>query len=163
GTVANPGLAALVSRPGQDTGEQHASRAVELLRQAVRAGHRHVAGWQSDPDLAVLASRPAVQDLRGQSGALRGDHSGWRGDTTREAVGLYGLAPQQHLARCRELTAQGYRPVALSLGTVVGEQGAVAASVWHGPALPEAEKDGLAKWQGVAAATLLAQGQAEGL
>ena len=45
--------------------------------------------------------------------------------------------------------------VALSLGVVTGENGALAASVLHRPALPVAEKDRLAKWQGVAGATLM--------
>ncbi len=87
----------------------------------------------------------------------------WRDDSTREAVGLHGLSPERHLARCRDLAAQGYRPVALSLGKMAGEKDALAASVWHLPALPVAEADRLAKWQGVAGATLMALGQPEAI
>jgi formylglycine-generating enzyme required for sulfatase activity/tRNA A-37 threonylcarbamoyl transferase component Bud32 len=162
GLAAAPGLPGLLAlAPGPEKPKEDARRAVQLLERAVAAGCSHVAGWQEDAALAVLAERPAFCALLRQARAERRYGSVWREETTREAVGLHGLSAAEHLRRCRELAAQGYRCEALSLALVSGEKEAVAASVWHRPVLPAAQKDRLAKWQGVAGATLLALGQPE--
>jgi formylglycine-generating enzyme required for sulfatase activity len=71
---------------------------------------------------------------------------------------VHGLDLTRHLARCRELTQQGYRPVSVS---VVEGQAVAAASVWHRPVVPEEDKEVLAKRQAQAAVTLLQLGHGE--
>jgi hypothetical protein len=95
------------------------------------------------------------QEIHLLTGVPRHYASVWRDDPTHEAVGLHGLSAEAHLARCRELAAQGYRPVALSLAPIAGEKGPLAASVWHRPVPPALEQERLARRQGTAAATLL--------
>jgi formylglycine-generating enzyme required for sulfatase activity len=82
----------------------------------------------------------------------------WRDDPSREAVGPHGLSGEQHLARCRELAGQGYRPVAVSLAASAGALG-VVASVWHRPVPAAAEQARQARRQATAGATLLHLGQ----
>jgi formylglycine-generating enzyme required for sulfatase activity len=97
----------------------------------------------------------APRSLALVAGGSRQYASAWRDDTTREARGLHGLSAQAHLARCRELIAAGYRPVALSLAALAGEKTPLAASAWHRPVPPAEARDRLASRQGTAAATLL--------
>src|SRR5262249_29976765 len=69
-------------------------------------------------------------------------------------------APAEHLAWCRRLAAEGYRPAALSLAEIAPVAGAradrrlVAASVWHRPAGAEAERMALARRRANLAAAL---------
>lgn len=102
-----------------------------------------------------------IRELLVGTRSLRRYTSVWHLDTTRNSIGLYELPAEAHLARCKELAREGYRPVALSL--VPRVEGAQAASVWHRPALPVEEADRLAKWQGVAGAMLMALGQPESI
>jgi serine/threonine protein kinase/formylglycine-generating enzyme required for sulfatase activity len=75
--------------------------------------------------------------------------------TSRE---IHGLAPTEHLARCRELMAQGFRPASLSVCEVEPGQPLVA-SVWHRPIIPDEKKEKLAKRQANAAVALLRMNQ----
>src|SRR5262249_37820720 len=52
---------------------------------------------------------------------------------TRQAEGLQGLSAEEHLRRCVDLAARGYRPVALSLAVLDGDKAPRAASAWHRP------------------------------
>jgi formylglycine-generating enzyme required for sulfatase activity len=72
----------------------------------------------------------------------------------------FGLTPEQQVARCRGLEAQGYRPVALSVAQV-GEGRLVTASVWHRPAVPDEQTERLARRQATAAVALLRLGLPE--
>jgi hypothetical protein len=94
----------------------------------------------------------------------------WQLSAERVSEELHGLEPAAHLARCRELAAQGYRPAALSVAqasSLVGPQArtlaarTVAGSVWHLPVIPDAAKEALAKRQAQAGVALLQLGQAE--
>jgi formylglycine-generating enzyme required for sulfatase activity len=76
-------------------------------------------------------------------------------DATREAVGLYGLSAETHLAQCRKLAAQGYRPAAIAPLHLPGTKESLAASVWHRPLPPAPEQQRRASRQATAAATLL--------
>src|SRR5262249_59047438 len=82
-------------------------------------------------------------------------------DASFEAIPVYGLDPAAHLQKCRELTAQGYRPVSLSLARVTPEGPLVTASVWHRPVVEEGVKDRLAERQARAAGALARMGKAE--
>jgi formylglycine-generating enzyme required for sulfatase activity/tRNA A-37 threonylcarbamoyl transferase component Bud32 len=115
-----------------------------------------VAGLVAAPrSLAVLGLSQRYRAIASLAASPRHYASVWRDNTAREAKGLHGLSAQAHLARCRELIAQGYRPVALSLVALPGEKTPLAASAWHRPVPPEQERDRLATRQATAAATLL--------
>jgi formylglycine-generating enzyme required for sulfatase activity len=85
-------------------------------------------------------------------------------DAHWEAVTVQGLAPAEHLARCRELERQGYRPVAISVAPFPSSGGRPAllgVSVWHRPVVPDADKERLAKRQANAAVALMRLGRPE--
>src|SRR5262249_55403447 len=113
--VAAPLSWGLVALPPDGEPARHAERALELLRQGVQGGYAGLAALQLDSQLMALPQRATVEALFARAGAHRRYASVWHGDTSRQAEGLSGLSPGQHLARCRLLAAQGYRPVALSL------------------------------------------------
>ncbi len=85
----------------------------------------------------------------------------WMGDYRFEASPIFGLDPTAHLQRCRELVAQGYRMVALSVARTSSEGPPITASVWHRPLITEEAKDQLAKRQARAAIALLRMGKTE--
>jgi formylglycine-generating enzyme required for sulfatase activity len=172
GLVLSPGALPRAAQAGLAPGGEpaaHTERAVALLKQAAEAGHPlvaplgsgSVAGWATDPDLTELRDHPTFRELLAPVGVLGGYASAWGEDTAHEAEGLHGLAPGAHLARCRELAARGWRPVALALARAPGARDPVAASVWHRPVPAAAEQARLARRQATAAATLLRLGQAE--
>ena len=78
-----------------------------------------------------------------------------------EASSIYGLDPAAHLQKCRELIAQGYRPVSWSVSRTTPEGPLVTASVWHRPVVREEVKDRLAERQARAAVALVRMGKAE--
>jgi formylglycine-generating enzyme required for sulfatase activity len=160
GLVAAPGLAPPAWMP-PDAGVPagHAGRALALLKQGLDAGCGDLAGLRADPDLEPLAGRPDYRQLLAGAGALRRYGSVWRADLGREGAGLSGLSAEAHLARCRELAGQGWRPAALSVAEVAGERGPVAASAWHRRVLPARQHDRHAQRQASAAVTLLHLGQ----
>jgi formylglycine-generating enzyme required for sulfatase activity len=84
----------------------------------------------------------------------------WIDSATHVSAEVHGLDPAAHLARCRELAAQGYRPASL---TVVEDGGGrlLTGSVWHRPVVPEGDRDALAKRQAQAATALLQLGAPE--
>ncbi len=78
-----------------------------------------------------------------------------------ESRSLHGLEPAQHLARCRELAAEGLRPVAIDACLPTGGNEPGAASVWHKRFVTEAQRDALARRQAVVAVGLLRLGLAD--
>ena len=66
-----------------------------------------------------------------------------------------GRDPADHLARCRELAAAGWRPVAVSVA------GPAACSVWHRPEVSTGDRNKLARRQARAAVALLHLGAAD--
>src|SRR5262249_19228151 len=78
-----------------------------------------------------------------------------------EAMPIYGLDPAAHLQKCRELTAQGYRPVSWSVARTTPDGPLMTASVWHRPVVSEQVKDRLAERQARAAISLIRMGKAE--
>jgi formylglycine-generating enzyme required for sulfatase activity/tRNA A-37 threonylcarbamoyl transferase component Bud32 len=77
-----------------------------------------------------------------------------------EAERVLGLTPQEQVARMRELAVQGWRPAALSVAEVSqgwwGTAPLRTASLWHRPAVMEADRVARAPRQANAAALLLA-------
>jgi len=84
----------------------------------------------------------------------------WIDSPTAVSEEVHGLDPAAHLARCRALADQGYRPVSLTVADV-GAGGLLAGSVWQQPVVTPADKDALAKRQARAAVALLRLGTPE--
>jgi formylglycine-generating enzyme required for sulfatase activity len=80
----------------------------------------------------------------------------WHHGGKRTTVEFHGLDPAAHLARCRELARQGYRPEVVA--AVLSGGKTEAASVWHRPVVPEESREALARRQANAAAALLLLG-----
>ena len=84
----------------------------------------------------------------------------WDTEPGRQGEAVLGLAPADHLARCRDLAARGWRPVVVST-TMPPNGGSTVASVWHRPLPSRPQEERLAQKQAQAAATLLHLGQAD--
>jgi formylglycine-generating enzyme required for sulfatase activity len=76
-------------------------------------------------------------------------------------VESHGLNPAAHLARCRQLAEDGYRPAALSVVAPADDGPPLTASVWHRPLVPEEARRTQAKRRATASAALLQLGQPE--
>jgi formylglycine-generating enzyme required for sulfatase activity/tetratricopeptide (TPR) repeat protein len=159
----------------------HSERAIELLRQAIANGYTNFSHMQTDPDLDALHTHPGFLELLRKGNLDRRYAAVWHDSAALESAESHGLDPVQHLQKCRELAAQGYRPAAISVASLDslgaatarerqadplpnrGSDGRnfVTASVWHRPVIPESAKDALAKRQAQAAVALLQLGQGE--
>jgi serine/threonine protein kinase/formylglycine-generating enzyme required for sulfatase activity len=87
----------------------------------------------------------------------------WTSDASFEGTLLFGLSPTEHLAKCRELLAEGYRPASCSVSASATAGASITASVWHRPVIKEETKDRLAERQARAAITLVRMGEEEGV
>jgi formylglycine-generating enzyme required for sulfatase activity len=163
GLVGAPLLRALGALAGVPAGapERLAERGLALLRQAVAEGYANWANLRSDADLAEVHALPAYERWVIEQGGARHYDSVWSPAADREAAALFDLGPDDHLARCRELAAEGYRPVSLALAALPLEGKTVVSSVWHRPVLAEDVRGRLAARRGTAAALLLALGESE--
>jgi formylglycine-generating enzyme required for sulfatase activity len=122
----------------------------------VRSARQELLVWLSGAPLVGLGVRAANPPLPHPERAYGGTFAAL---AQFDAVALPGLAPAEHLARCRELAAQGYRPVAVTEAEFPRQGGRLAASVWHRPVVPDDAKERLAKRQANAAVALLRLGQ----
>src|SRR5262249_47669933 len=155
---ASSAWTALAVLPGPGKSAEHANRALTLLERALAAGYRNFANLHTEPDLEAVRRLPGYREVLARQRLLGRYSSAWREDSTHEATGLHGLTPEEHLKRCRELVAQGWRPVGLSLTTLPAEKEVVAASVWHRRTVPAQEQERLARRQGTAGSLLLRLG-----
>jgi formylglycine-generating enzyme required for sulfatase activity len=158
--LGSPSLPALAARPEPGLEVRYAGRAAELLRLAVSRGYGDFAQIQSNADLEAIRGHAGYCEMLRRNGLMRRYSTVWRSDATRQAESPHGLPPAEHLGRCRELAAKGYRPAALSLASLPQEKTPLAASVWHRPVV-QADKDALASRQATAATTLLTLKQTE--
>ena len=85
----------------------------------------------------------------------------WHTIAKLEAAESHGLDPAAHLARCRQLASEGYRPAALTAASLLNGEPTTTASVWHRPVVQDVEREALAKRQANGAAALLRLGLAE--
>jgi len=167
------GLAVVVGLPGQPApplplewlekqlaarADAYAERAVALLRQAVDASYSDFANMQTDYSFDSIRRNPGFIEVLGHGHLERQYAAVWHDSAPRESAESHGLSPAEHLARCRALAAEGYRPVALSVAVVAEGQAPVTASVWQRPVIPKADRAALAKRQATAAAALLLLG-----
>ena len=112
-------------------------------------------------DLDPIRDEPAFAEIMKAGHPDRRYAAAWSSDPSFEASLLYGLDPAAQLTRCRELVAQGYRPVSWSVTRTTSEGRLVTASVWHRPTVHEDVKDRLAERQARAAVALVRMGKTE--
>jgi formylglycine-generating enzyme required for sulfatase activity/tRNA A-37 threonylcarbamoyl transferase component Bud32 len=140
---------------------KHQDRAVALLERSVAAGLARCWDIRTDPRLAPLHDHPGYQALVARFHPEREYSAVWHTTDAWESVETHGLAPEAHRTRCRELQAQGYHPVALSVAETITGRPLVTASVWQRARISEAAREALARRQAGAALALLKLGQAE--
>jgi len=141
-------------------GRDRAERAIRLLQTAIQNGYSDYNHMQEDTDLDLIRDLPAFIDIMKAGRLDRSYAAVWAGDFRFEASPLLGLDPTTHLQRCRELVAQGYRMVTLSVARTSPEAPPITASVWHRPVITEETRDRLAERQARAAVALLRMGKA---
>jgi formylglycine-generating enzyme required for sulfatase activity len=151
-----------VSRSDKARGRRLEERCLQLLGEAVKNDDADFGKMDKDGDLDPIRDEPAFAEIMKAGHPDRRSAAVWGSDATSfEAIPIYGLDPAAHLRKCRELTAQGYRPVSWSLARTTPGGSPVAASVWHRPTVPEEVKDRLAERQARAAVALARMGKAE--
>ena len=116
---------------------------------------------QEDADLDPLRELPAFADIVRPFHLEPSYAAVWTGDFRFDANPLFGLDPKAHLQRCRELEAQGYRMVALSVARTSPEAPPFTASVWHRPVITDETRDKLAERQARAAVALVRMDKAD--
>ena len=150
-----------VSRSDKAKGRQLAERCLQLLREAVKNDDADFGKMDEDADLDPIRDDPAFAEIMKAGHPDRRYAAAWSSDASFEATSIYGLDPAAHLRKCRELIAQGYRPVSWSASQTATEGPLVTASVWHRPVVAEEAKDRLAERQARAAVALVRMGKAE--
>ncbi|MGE3780576.1 MAG: tetratricopeptide repeat protein, partial [Pirellulaceae bacterium] len=95
-----------------------AHEALDLLRRAVTAGFPHPSAIWSDPDLNSIRHRDEYRKILADAGFGHSISSVWGTSSAYESVVLHGIPPRELRARCQELVAQHYRPVAISVANV---------------------------------------------
>ncbi len=149
-----------VARKDQAKGQALRERAIRLLSKAIENGHA-CGPVQADANLDPLRELPAFADIMRPLRLDRSCAAVWTGDFRFEAIPLFSLDPKAHLQRCRELEAQGYRMVALSVARTSPEAPPFTASVWHRPVITDETRDKLAERQARAAVALIRMDKAD--
>ena len=148
------------ARKDQARSKSLSERALSLLRKAIESGFANFGHMQEDADLDPIRDLPVFADIMKPGHLDRSYAAVWTGDVRFEASPILGLDPTTHLLRCRELVAQGYRMVALSVARTSPEGPPITTSVWHRPVITEETRDQLAKRQARAAVALFRMGKA---
>ena len=149
-----------LSKKDPAKGRDRAERAIHLLQTAIQNGYSDYNHMQEDADLDPIRDLPAFAEIMKAGHLDRSYAAVWTGDFRFEASPLFGLDTAAQLQQCRELVAQGYRMVALSVARTSPGGLPIAASVWHRPVITEETKDQLAERQARAAVALLRMGKA---
>jgi formylglycine-generating enzyme required for sulfatase activity len=150
-----------ISRSDKTKDHQLEERCLQLLRDAVQNDEADFGKMNEDADLDPIRDEPAFAEIMKAGHPDRRYAAVWDTDASFEAIPICGHDPSVQLQKCRELTAQGYRPVSWSLARTTPEGPLVTASVWHRPTVPEEVKDRLAERQARAAVALVRMGKAE--
>jgi eukaryotic-like serine/threonine-protein kinase len=144
-----------LDRPGRTGGRSQAERAIQLLRTAIGKGAIPYDVMQQNSDFDPIRSLPAFGELMSAGQPARRHGAAWVHDARSERAACYGLDPEAHLRRCRELVSEGYRPISVSTSRVTPEVPEVVASVWQRPLVGDPAKDELAERQARAALALV--------
>jgi formylglycine-generating enzyme required for sulfatase activity/tetratricopeptide (TPR) repeat protein len=140
--------------------KSYADRAIALLKQAISQGFSNYLHMETDSDLDPIRQHAGYKELLKGAGLDRRYTAVWHPNPSLSSAEIHGLGPAEHLASCKSLIAQGYRPASVSILEIeAGRQ--TAASVWHRPVVGEDEKEKLAKRQSNAAVALLRMNQTE--
>jgi eukaryotic-like serine/threonine-protein kinase len=150
-----------ISRSDKAKGRQLAERSLRLLREAIKNDDADFGEMDDDADLDPIRDDPAFIEIMKTGHPDRRYSAVWNSDASFEATSIYGLDPAVHLRKCRELIAQGFRPVSCSIARNNPEGRLVSVSVWHRPTIQEEVKDRLAERQARAAIALVRMGKAE--
>ena len=140
---------------------QLSERCLQLLREAIKNDDADSGRMEEDADLDPIRDDPAFAEIMKAGHPDRRYAAVWSSDANFEAIPIYGLDPAAQLRKCRELIAQGYRPVSWSASQTTTEGPPITASVWHRPTVQEEVKDRLAERQARAAVALVRMGKAE--
>lgn len=136
--------------------EAHLAEAESLLVGAEHRGAPDADTWAQDPDFSALAGRRRFARLtapRPPEDGLRYS-AAWAYRREIESCGVQGLAPRDHLGRSKELAAQGWWPVGISVAR------GLVSSAWQRPSPTEGVAEAHRR-QAVAAITLLQLGEAD--
>ncbi len=150
-----------VSRSDKAKARQLAERCLQLIKEAIKNGDADFGTMDEDADLDPIRDDPAFVEMMKAGHADRRYAGVWNSNASFEATSIDGLDPAAHLAKCRDLIAQGYRPVAWSTSPTATDGSLVTASVWHRPVVSEEAKDRLAERQARAAVALVRMGKME--
>jgi formylglycine-generating enzyme required for sulfatase activity len=152
-----------ISRSDKAKGRQLAERSLQLLGEAVKNDDADFGKMDEDADLDPIRDEPAFAEIMKAGHPERSYAAVWNSDVSLEAISLYGFDPTSHLHKCRNLIAQGYRPVSWTATRTSPEGSPITASVWHRPTVSEETKDQLAERQARAAIAMIRMGKAEGM
>jgi eukaryotic-like serine/threonine-protein kinase len=150
-----------ISRSDKAKGRQLAERSLQWLREAIKNDDADFGKMDEDIDLDPVRDDPAFTEIIKAGHPDRRYTAAWTSDASFEATPIYGLDPAAHLRKCRELIAQGYRPVSWSASRTATQGPPVTASVWHRPTVPEEVRDRVAERQARAGIALVRMGKAE--
>jgi formylglycine-generating enzyme required for sulfatase activity len=140
---------------------QLAERSLQLLREAANNGDADFSRMDEDAALDPIRDRPEFAAIMSVWHQERRYSTVWTSDTSFEAIPICGLDPAAQQKKCRELIAEGHRPVSWSVTRIGTREQLVTASLWHRPLVKEEDKDRLAERQASAAISLLRMGKAE--
>jgi serine/threonine protein kinase/formylglycine-generating enzyme required for sulfatase activity/tetratricopeptide (TPR) repeat protein len=150
-----------ISRTDKAHGRHIAERALHWLREAVKNDGADFGKMDEGADLDPIRDDPAFAEIMKAGHPDRRYAAVWSSDASFEAMPIHGLDPAAQETKCRELIAQGYRPVSWSATRTTPLEPLVTASVWHRPVVSEEVKDRLAERQARAAVALARMGKAE--
>ena len=145
-----------ISRSDKAKGRQLSERCLQLLREAIKNDDTDFGKMDGDGDIDPIRDDPAFAEIMKAGHPDRRYAAAWCSDASCEATSIYGVDPTSHLRKCRELIAQGYRPVSWSASQTATERPLVTASVWQRPTVQEDVKDRLAERQARAAVAVFA-------
>ncbi len=128
-------------------------------RSCTRFFHDLAAHFREDecPGLILTDARLSRSEIQenGKSQSVLLATALWNVSTQFESKVLHGLSIMEQRLLSSQLTADGFRPVGISVAPSADGGLPVATSVWHRPLVPEEAKDRLAKRQANAAVALL--------
>ncbi len=151
---------------GKTLAKRYGDRAVAMLRSAYQNGFSDTTGALfTQPDFAPIRDLPAYHQLVEDQHAMRRFALVWHlGNIAYESRRTTGTSPQEHLAECRRLLAEGFRPEAISVSTPIlnpegkplleAEQNPVGISVWQRPLIAEKDRTQHARQQANSALAL---------
>ena len=132
-----------------------------LLKEAITNGDADFGKIDEDTDLDPIRDDPAFAEITKTGHADRRLSTVRTSDPSFESTSIVGVDPTTQLHKCRDLLAEGYRPVSWSVSQSGDQEQLVTASVWHRPVITEETRDRLAERQARASVALVRMGKAD--